>query len=130
MRKLALTLALVFVLAATALIVACNIVPYAVENISIYVIDADGTKLVEISNKNFESNIVRDILLAANDQLQIPESELESGFIDTVAGIKTDWETDNKFWAFEINGEFSMLGIAQATVSNGDTITFTKTEGF
>ena len=32
-------------------------------------------------------------------------------FVDTVNGIKADWDTDGTYWGFYVDGEFSSVGV-------------------
>jgi len=36
---------------------------------------------------------------------------IEDGYIETVDGIKADWDVDEGWWGFYANGEFSMIGV-------------------
>ena len=39
-------------------------------------------------------------------------SESDYGlFVDTVNGIKVDWDTDHTYWAFYVDGEYSSVGV-------------------
>ena len=39
-------------------------------------------------------------------------SESDYGlFVDTVNGIKADWDTDGTYWGFYVDGEFSSVGV-------------------
>jgi len=127
------SLAMVF-----GLMVACT---EPVESVSIVVIAANGEVLVEIEASDFESNLVVDILTEHNDRLQIPQSELNSGFVSTIAGVMAEWncrcsldvaptcEEDRYWWVFEINQEMAAFGIRYARVNDGDEISFRKVSG-
>ena len=45
-------------------------------------------------------------------------------YVDTVNGITLDWDTDGKYWAFYINGEYAMTGVDSTEVEEGATYTF------
>lgn len=45
-------------------------------------------------------------------------------YVDEVNGIALDWETDGKYWAFYINGEYAQTGVDTTQVEDGATYTF------
>lgn len=45
-------------------------------------------------------------------------------YVDEVNGIALDWDTDGKYWAFYINGEYAMTGVDATTIEEGATYTF------
>lgn len=45
-------------------------------------------------------------------------------YITTVNGITLDWETDGKYWAFYINGEYAQTGVDATNVEDGAVYTF------
>ncbi|MCL2847806.1 MAG: DUF4430 domain-containing protein [Firmicutes bacterium] len=99
-------------------------------SVSVAVIGSDGEVILEIE-RDYDTNRVLDILIANNDKLEIPETQLDSGFITTIAGITAVWgEAGNQWWwQFDINGTMAPVGVRDARVSNGDKITFTLTAG-
>ena len=103
-----------------------------VENIKVVIVGADGTTIVEIEQKNYPSNLVVDILSANNDVLQIPQSQLDDGFITTIAGIEAVWGDVGSewWWMFKVDGKFMMSGVSTTRVNDGQVISFTLTEGF
>lgn len=38
-------------------------------------------------------------------------------YIDTVNGIAADWDTDQTYWAFYINGEYATTGIGETKIT-------------
>ena len=123
-------LAILFLLLAFCgkFLAACN--PADARNIGISVIDGEGSVVIKIEEQDYESNIVVDILKANNDRLQIPQSQLDSGFIVTIAGTTAVWgeEGNQWWWKFDVNGEFSSLGIRDARVEDNSVISFTLVE--
>ena len=101
-------------------------------SVSIKIIGADGSAIVSIDARDYDSGIVADILRENNSVLLIPESQLNYGFITEIAGVVAVWgeEGSQWWWRLDINGQMAAQGISQARVSNGDTITFNLTEGF
>jgi hypothetical protein len=45
-------------------------------------------------------------------------------FLDTVNGEKPDFNVDQTFWAFFVNGSFASVGMCQFRVQPGDRILF------
>ncbi|MBR3972598.1 MAG: DUF4430 domain-containing protein [Oscillospiraceae bacterium] len=45
-------------------------------------------------------------------------------YIKTVNGLTLDWDTDGKYWAFYINGEYALTGVDQTEVTAGTTYSF------
>ena len=56
--------------------------------------------------------------------------ETEYGlFIDTVNGITADWDADQTYWAFYINGEYATSGIDDTKIVADTTYGLTLTKG-
>ncbi len=49
--------------------------------------------------------------------------------VDTVNGVKADWDADQTYWAFYIDGEYAMTGVDQTDITPGSTYTFVLTTG-
>lgn len=45
-------------------------------------------------------------------------------YVKTVNGLTLDWDTDGKYWAFYIDGEYAMTGVDQTDVTAGATYSF------
>ncbi|MBQ6844479.1 MAG: DUF4430 domain-containing protein [Agathobacter sp.] len=84
------------------------------------VVNADGEE------KDYEihtgKTIVGDALL---------ELELISGdagdyglYVKTVDGVTVDYDTDGKYWAFYINGEYAMTGVDATPITEGEEYSF------
>lgn len=59
------------------------------------------------------------------------ELELISGedgdyglYVKTVTGITLDYDTDGKYWAFYIDGEYAMTGVDTTEITAGSTYSF------
>ena len=50
-------------------------------------------------------------------------------FIDAVDGIAADWDNDQTYWAFYINGEYAVTGIGETEITAGATYNLTLTKG-
>ena len=70
---------------------------------------------------------VGDFLLAEG---LIEGDEGEYGlYINTVNGITADWDKDQTYWAFYINGEYAMTGVDATEITEGATYGLTLTKG-
>ena len=45
-------------------------------------------------------------------------------YIDSVNGIAADWDNDQTYWAFYINGEYAQTGVDTTNVEDGAVYTF------
>lgn len=50
-------------------------------------------------------------------------------FIDAVNGIAADWDNDQTYWAFYIDGEYAVTGIGETEITAGTTYGLTLTKG-
>ena len=50
-------------------------------------------------------------------------------YINTVNGITADWDKDQTYWAFYINGEYATTGIDGTEITAGTTYGLTLTKG-
>lgn len=56
--------------------------------------------------------------------------ETEYGlYVDTVNGITADWDADQTYWAFYINGEYATTGIDATEIVADTTYGLTLTKG-
>lgn len=69
------------------------------------------------------------------DKTTVGEALLEKGLIDgedseyglyvtTVNGVTLDWDKDQKYWAFYIDGEYAMTGVDSTEVTEGAVYSF------
>lgn len=74
-----------------------------------------------------------------SDKATVGEALLEQGIVEgeegsyglyvtVVNGIELDWERDQKYWAFYIDGEYAMTGVDQTELKAGSIYGF-KPEG-
>ncbi len=45
-------------------------------------------------------------------------------YVKTVDGVTLDYDTDGKYWAFYVNGEYAMSGVDTTEIVAGDTYAF------
>lgn len=50
-------------------------------------------------------------------------------FIDAVNGITADWDKDQTYWAFYINGEYATTGIGETAITADAIYNLTLTKG-
>jgi len=73
------------------------------------------------------------------DKATVGEALLEKGliageegeyglYVSTVNGITLDWDKDQKYWAFYIDGEYAQTGVDSTNVTEGAVYSF-KPEG-
>ncbi len=88
------------------------------------VVDLDG------SEKSFDiktdAKTVGEALVA---EKLISGTEGDYGLVvDTVNGIKYDYNADGAYWAFYVNGEYAMSGVDTTDVVDGATYSFVATK--
>ncbi len=88
------------------------------------VVDLDG------SEKSFdiktEAKTVGEALLA--EKLISGEVGQYGLMVDTVNGIKYEYNADGAYWAFHINGEYAMSGVDTTDIVDGTTYSFVATK--
>ena len=123
-RTLSLLLALVLVLSLTA----CGAkeeAPAASVSFKVIVTDLDGNETAFEYTSAAAS--VGEALVAEG---LIEGHETEYGlYIDTVNGITADWDADQTYWAFYINGEYATTGIDGTEITADTTYGLTLTKG-
>ena len=45
-------------------------------------------------------------------------------YVKTVNGITADYDVDQTYWAFYVNGEYAMAGVDSTTIEEGATYSF------
>ena len=123
MISLLLALAMVFVLTACG---AKEEAPAAdAVSFKVVVTDLDGKETTFEYSSNAAS--VGEALVAEG---LIEGHETEYGlYIDTVNGITADWDADQTYWAFYINGEYATTGIDGTEIVADTTYGLTLTKG-
>ena len=123
-RTLSLLLALIMVIA----LVGCSAnkeAPSAAVSFKVVVTDLDGNETAFEYTSSAAS--VGEALVAEG---LIEGHETEYGlYIDTVNGITADWDADQTYWAFYINGEYATTGIDGTEIVADTTYGLTLTKG-
>ena len=123
-RTLSLLLALIMVIA----MVGCSAnkeAPSAAVSFKVIVTDLDGNETAFEYTSSAAS--VGEALVAEG---LIEGHETEYGlYIDTVNGITADWDADQTYWAFYINGEYATTGIDGTKIVADTTYGLTLTKG-
>lgn len=50
-------------------------------------------------------------------------------YVTSVNGMAADWDNDQTYWAFYIDGEYAMTGVDATEVTEGATYSFVLTKG-
>lgn len=67
---------------------------------------------------------------ALMDEGLIEGEEGEYGLmVNTVNGVTADWNADQTYWAFYIDGEYAMTGVDQTDITDGATYSMVLTKG-
>ena len=84
------------------------------------VVDAEGNQ------KDYEIHTDKTIVGEALLELNLIEGDAgEFGlYVKTVDGITVDYDTDGKYWAFYINGEYAMTGVDATVITEGESYSF------
>ena len=84
------------------------------------VVDKDGNET------NFEIHTDKETVGEALLDLELIDGEAgEFGlYVKTVNGITADYEVDQTYWAFYVDGEYAMSGVDTTTVEEGKTYAF------
>lgn len=87
---------------------------------SFNVTDADGNET------NFEIHTDKETVGEALLELNLIAGEdSEYGlYVKTVNGITADYDKDQTYWAFYVNGEYAQTGVDATNVTAGDTYSF------
>lgn len=88
------------------------------------VVNLDGSeKTFDIKT---EANTVGEALLA--EKLISGEVGQYGLMVDTVNGIKYEYNADGAYWAFYVNGEYAMSGVDTTEIVDGTTYSFVATK--
>ena len=84
------------------------------------VVDADGNE------KHFEVHTEKTMVGDALIELDLIAGDTaEYGlYVKNVDGITVDYDTDGKYWAFYINGEYAMTGVDTTPITEGEEYSF------
>ena len=93
---------------------------------TVIVTDEDGTEAT--FEFRSEAATVGEALLAEG---LIEGDESDYGlYITSVNGITADWDTENAYWAFYINGEYAQTGVDATEITEGAVYSLTKTVSY
>ncbi|MBR4308443.1 MAG: DUF4430 domain-containing protein [Oscillospiraceae bacterium] len=86
---------------------------------TLIVVDAEGTE--NTATIRTDKTVVGDALL----ELELINGPVESYgiYVKTVNGMTYDYDTDGKYWAFYIDGEYALTGIDQTELRSGAVYT-------
>ena len=84
------------------------------------VTDADGndTQFEIHTDKKTVGEALLDLGLIAGDDSKY------GLYVKTVNGVTADYDTDQTYWAFYVNGEYAQSGVDSTDVVDGDTYSF------
>lgn len=87
---------------------------------SFTVVDKDGVETL------FEIHTDKEIVGEALTELGlISGEEGDYGlYVKTVNGITADYDTDGKYWAFYVNGEYASTGVDSTPIAEGESYSF------
>lgn len=124
-KLLSLLLALVLVISLTACAAKEEAPAAADVSFKVIVTDLDGNETAFEYTSSAAS--VGEALVAEG---LIEGHETEYGlYIDTVNGITADWDNDQTYWAFYINGEYATTGIDGTEIAADTTYGLILTKG-
>lgn len=64
------------------------------------------------------------------DEGLIEGSEGDYGlYVTSVNGITADWDKDQTYWAFYVDGDYATAGVDQTDITDGATYSFVLTKG-
>ena len=124
-RTISLLLALVMLFALTA----CGAKEEAPEKapvaFKVIVTDLEGTETT--FEYTSDAATVGEALVSAG--LVVGHEASYGLYIDAVNGITADWDKDQTYWAFYINGEYATTGISDTEITADATYGLTLTKG-
>ena len=122
------TLSLMLVLVMVLTLTACSTKKEpAAEAVSFKVIvtDLEGNETAFEYTSNAAS--VGDALVA--EGLVVGHEASYGLYVDSVNGIAADWDNDQTYWAFYVNGEYATTGIGDTPITADTTYNLTLTKG-
>ncbi len=101
-----------------------------------YTVKGEGVNLFYFTVKNVDGTVTKFKIFT--NESTVGAALLNNGLIDgyestyglyvtTVNGITADWETENSYWAFYINGEYATTGVDTAEIISEATYEMVKT---
>lgn len=89
------------------------------------VVELDGTK------KDFEVKYTTEKFVGealVKEKLISGEEGQYGLMVDTVDGQKYEYNKDNAYWAFHVNGEYAMSGVDTTPIKDGEVYSFVATK--
>ncbi|MGV3488891.1 MAG: DUF4430 domain-containing protein [Tuberibacillus sp.] len=84
---------------------------------------------VPIKNGETAYDVLEEAAKTAKVDLESHDSGSLGKLIDSIGGIKPDYNADQSFWGFIVNGAFASTGVSSYAVKNGDDILFKVIKG-
>jgi hypothetical protein len=126
------TVAILLVLVLMAALVSCNKEENGVWENAAYTENqtfGEGAKTITVEVQAQDKSVTFTI---KTDKETVGAAMMEHGLIDgeegpyglyvkTVNGMKADYDTDQRYWAFYVNGEISMTGVDVTSITEGTT---------
>ena len=135
-KILSLLLCIVLIAAMALMMSACSdtdVTPSASADTSVATVRGAGTtvftfSVVDDEGKATAYEIHTDKTLVGEALQELGLIEGEDGayglYVKTVDGITVDYDTDGKYWAFYVDGEYAMSGVDTTEIEVGKTYTF------
>lgn len=92
-------------------------------NFSIVDLDQNETKFEIHTNE-----VTVGAALLANELIEGSVGEYGL-YVTTVNGVTADWDADQTYWAFYVDGEYAMTGVDQTEITAGASYSFVLTKG-
>ena len=92
---------------------------------TVIVTDLDGNE--ETFQYTSNAATVGDALVA--EGLVVGHQASYGLYVDSVNGIAADWDNDQTYWAFYINGEYATTGIGDTKIAADTTYQLTLSKG-
>ncbi len=95
--------------------------------------DASAAHTFTLEVTDLEGKVTKHEI--STDKKTVGEALLEQGlisgdegdyglYVKTVDGLTLDYETDGKYWAFYVDGEYAMAGVDSTDITDGSTYAF------
>ena len=125
-KVLSLVLCMVLIAAMALMAAGCGSKPAPTGKAFTFVVtDLEGNE--KTFNVTTEKATVGEALL---DEGLIQGENSDFGlYVTTVDGVSADWDKDQTYWAFYIDGEYAMTGVDATEVTEGATYSFVLTKG-
>lgn len=124
-RIVSLVLCMVLIAAMALMAAGCGSKPATGKAFTFVVTDLEGNE--KTFNISTEKATVGEALL---DEGLIQGENSDFGlYVTTVDGVSADWDKDQTYWAFYIDGEYAMTGVDATEVTEGATYSFVLTKG-